>query len=75
MMGKYMNANVAGVTVPDWMIEALADKETRLERMIEIHIKLVSDLKPLCQGIHMMPLGYDKYVPTILDGAGIGPVA
>lgn len=75
MMGKYMNANVAGVTVPDWMIEALADKETRVEKMIEIHIKLLSDLKPLCQGIHMMPLGFDKYVPAIFDGAGIGPVA
>jgi len=75
MMGKYMNANVAGVTVPDWMMEALADKETRIPKMIEIHQKLVADLKPLCQGIHMMPLGYDKYVPEILDGAGIGPVA
>lgn len=75
MMGKYMNENVAGVTVPQWMIEALADKETRIPRMIEIHAKLISELKPLCQGIHIMPLGYDKYVPQILDAAGIGPIA
>lgn len=75
MMGRYMNANVAGVTVPEWMIEALADKETRVEKSIEIHGKLVAELKPLCQGIHMMPLGWDKYVPRILDLAGIGPVS
>lgn len=75
MMAKYMNANVAGVTVPEHMIEALADKETRVHKSIEMHSKLITQLKPLCQGIHMMPLGWDKHVPAILDGAGIGPVA
>jgi 5,10-methylenetetrahydrofolate reductase len=75
MMAKYMNANVAGVTVPDWMIEALADKETRVEKSIEMHAQLITQLKPLCQGIHMMPLGWDKHVPPIFDLAGIAPVA
>lgn len=75
MMGKYMNNNVAGVTVPDWMIEALADKETRVPKSIEMHAELIAKLKPMCQGIHMMPLGWDKHVPAILDGAGIGPIS
>lgn len=75
MMGKYMNANVAGVSVPDWMIEALADKETRVPKSIEMHGELIAKLKPMCQGIHMMPLGWDKHVPAILDRAGIGPIA
>lgn len=74
MMAKFMNANVAGVQVPEWMIEALADKETRVQRSIEMHAQLVADLKPLCQGIHMMPLGWDKYVPQIFDLAGIAPL-
>lgn len=71
MMAKFMNANVAGVTVPDWMIEALADKETRVEKSIEMSAQLITDLKPLCQGVHVMPLGWDKHVPTILDKAGL----
>ena len=75
MMGKFMNANVAGVTVPDWMIEALADKETRVARSIEMHAELIAKLKPMCQGVHMMPLGWDKHVPAILDGAGIAPIS
>lgn len=75
MMAKFMNANVAGVSVPEWMIEALADKESRVQRSIEMHAKLAADLKPLCQGIHMMPLGWDKHVPAIFDGAGIAPLA
>ena len=71
MMAKYMNANVAGVSVPDWMIEALADKETRVERTIEMSAQLVRELAPMCQGIHMMPLGWDHHVPKILDLAGV----
>jgi 5,10-methylenetetrahydrofolate reductase len=71
MMAKYMNANVAGVSVPDWMIEALADKETRVEKSIEMSAQLVRELKPMCQGVHMMPLGWDQYVPAILDQAGV----
>ena len=70
-MAKYMNANVAGVQVPQWMIDALADKETRVQKSIEMSANLVRELKPLCQGVHMMPLGWDKHVPPILDAAGL----
>jgi 5,10-methylenetetrahydrofolate reductase len=71
MMAKYMTANVAGVIVPDWMVEALADKETRVDKSIELSAQLVRELAPMCQGIHMMPLGWDKHVPAILDMAGV----
>lgn len=71
MMARYMNENVAGVTVPQWMMDALADKETRVEKSIEMSAQLVSELKPMCQGVHMMPLGWDKHVPRILQMAGV----
>ena len=29
------------------------------------------DCATLCQGVHMMPLGWDKHVPAILDAAGL----
>jgi methylenetetrahydrofolate reductase (NADPH) len=71
MMGKFMTQNVAGVIVPDWMIEALAEKETRVEKSIEMSAQLVTELAPMCQGVHMMPLGWDKHVPAILERAGL----
>jgi len=71
MMAKYMNANVAGVKVPEWMMDELKEKEGRVQRSIEMHAKLITELKPLCQGVHMMPLGWDKHVPAILDLAGL----
>jgi len=73
-MAKFMNANVAGVFVPDNLIEELKkDKEkTRSgETGIEIAVRLVKGLKPYCHGIHIMPLGWDSKVPEILSQAGL----
>jgi 5,10-methylenetetrahydrofolate reductase len=62
-MAKYMNENVSGVHVPDNLIEEIksAAKEDRPKKSVE----------PLCQGIHLMPLGWDKLVPQILASAGL----
>ena len=72
-MAKFMNKNVAGVNVPQDLIDemAAAAKEDRPKKSIEIAVRLIKGLKPLCQGIHIMPLGWDKYVPTLLDELGL----
>lgn len=73
-MAKYMNENVAGIFVPDNLIEELKkDKEKTKSGQtgIEIASKLIKELKPLCQGIHLMPLGWDNKVPAILDSSGL----
>ena len=84
-MAKYMNANVAGVSVPDHLIKRMADagaadKAAKAEgkkgghavaTSIEIAGELISALKPHCQGVHIMPLGWDKHVPPVLDAAGL----
>ena len=73
-MAKYMNENVAGIHVPDNLIEELKkDKEKTKSGQtgIEIAARLIKDLKPLCSGIHLMPLGWDDKVPAILDLSGL----
>lgn len=83
-MAKYMNANVAGVTVPDDLIAAMAaagkkDKEAKekgekgghaVATSIAIAGRLISELKPLCRGVHLMPLGWGHHVPKVLAAAG-----
>jgi len=71
-MAKYMNENVSGVHVPDALIKEISDvpKEGRPKKSIEIAVRLIKELKPLCSGIHLMPLGWDKLVPDILKGSG-----
>ena len=70
-MARFMNANVAGVFVPDELINimAKASKEERPRKSVEIAVSLIKELKNMCQGVHIMPLGWDKYVPQILEKA------
>ena len=72
-MAKYMNENVSGVHVPDNLIEEIKSvpKEERKKKSVEVAARLIKELKPLCQGIHLMPLGWDKLVPSILEAAAL----
>ncbi|MBN2119789.1 MAG: methylenetetrahydrofolate reductase [Candidatus Omnitrophica bacterium] len=72
-MAKFMNKNVAGVNVPEDLIDEMSSvsKEDRPKKSIEIAARLIKQLKPLCQGVHIMPLGWDKYVPQLLDELGL----
>ena len=70
-MAKFMNKNVAGVFVPDDLIDQMAKTDDKPKTSIEITAKLIREMKDMCQGAHLMTLGWDKYVPTILDAAGV----
>ncbi|MCS7254403.1 MAG: methylenetetrahydrofolate reductase [Armatimonadetes bacterium] len=72
-MARYMNENVAGVTVPEELINELASvsREDRPKKSVEIAGRLIRQMKDMCQGVHIMPLGWDKYVPAVLDEAGL----
>ncbi|MFH1655331.1 MAG: methylenetetrahydrofolate reductase [Candidatus Omnitrophota bacterium] len=72
-MAKFMNENVAGVNVPDNLIEEMksVSKEDRPKKSVEIAARLIKELNSMCQGIHLMPLGWDKQVPLILDAVGL----
>jgi len=73
-MARFMNENVAGVNVPEELIEELKkDKEKTKSGQtgIEIAVRTIKEVKDYCQGVHLMPLGWDDKVPAILDGAGL----
>lgn len=72
-MARYMNENVAGVNVGQNLIDEInsVSKEDRVKKSIEIAARLIKELKPMCQGIHIMPIGWDKKVPLVLDAAGL----
>ena len=72
-MAKFMNANVAGVNVPDAIIDELAaaGKEKRVEKSLEISARLIKELKGSCQGIHIMALGWERHVAAVLEMAGL----
>ena len=73
-MAKFMNKNVAGVHVPQWMIDELAaDKEKAKAGItgVELAAKVIRECRPYCQGLHIMALGWEAKVPELLKLAGI----
>jgi methylenetetrahydrofolate reductase (NADPH) len=70
-MARFMNENVAGISVPDSIISEMEEtkKEDRKKKSVEITARIIRQVKPLCQGIHIMPLGWDALVPDIISEA------
>ena len=71
-MARFMNKNVAGVFVPDELIKEInVDKKDRKKKSVEIAVRLIEKMKPMCQGVHFMPLGWEVIVPDIIKDAGL----
>ncbi|MCK4368207.1 MAG: methylenetetrahydrofolate reductase [Dehalococcoidales bacterium] len=70
-MARFMNKNVAGVFVPEELIEKMAAAEDKAQTGIEIAADTVRQLKDICQGVHVMAIGWEKKVPAVLDAAGL----
>lgn len=74
-MARFMNKNVAGVNVPQELIEEMASapKGKALTKGIEIAgrmIKRIYDEK-MCDGVHIMAIGKEELVPEIISSAGL----
>jgi methylenetetrahydrofolate reductase (NADPH) len=70
-MARFMNKNVAGVFVPEYLIKEMADAKDKVKTSIEIAARLVKGMKDLCHGVHIMAIGWEKRVPQVLDEAGL----
>ncbi len=70
-MARYMNKNVAGILVPEELIKKMADSKDKTQTGIEIAADLIKQIKGICQGVHLMPIGWEKKVPQILESAGL----
>ena len=73
-MCKYMNKNVAGISIPDEMINELAaDKEAAKAGItgVAIAARIIRACKDYCQGVHIMAMGWESKVPGLLEQAGL----
>jgi methylenetetrahydrofolate reductase (NADH) len=59
-MADFLNEKVPGITVPLDLIGRLNRSADPIETGLEITAEIVSGLKQICQGIHLMPVGREK---------------
>lgn len=74
-MARFMNKNVAGVMVPQNLIDemAKAPKGSALKKGIEITARMIRQIKDekICDGVHIMAIGKEDVVPDIMGEAGL----
>ena len=82
-MAKFMNENVPGIRVPDWMIQRLEEtaaegkekgvKGLPMQAGMDMAADLIRQIKEqnICHGVHIMAIGAERNVPQILNRAGI----
>ncbi len=70
-MARYINKHVEGASIPDSMIERLMKASDKQKTSIEIAGDLIRAMKPLCQGIQIIPIGWENLIPALLDHIGL----
>jgi methylenetetrahydrofolate reductase (NADPH) len=74
-MARFMNKNVAGVVVPQSLIDEMeaAPKGRKLEKGVEIAGRMIRRIKEekMCDGVHIMAIGKEELVPDIMSAAGL----
>jgi len=71
-MAKYMNNNVPGIQVPDEIIERMRKAEDKTKEGLNIAAEFIEQIKEekICDGVHIMAIGAEENVPTLLDMCG-----
>ena len=74
-MARFMNKNIAGVFVPQELIDELAaaPKGQALARGIDIAGRMIRQIheEQMCDGVHIMAIGKEEKVPDIMAAAGL----
>jgi 5,10-methylenetetrahydrofolate reductase len=68
-MARFLNRHLKSGLVPDWIIQKLARAPDRQKASIEIFTDIVTGLKDLCQGVHIITIGGEEKLKLYLDSA------
>ena len=68
-MARFLNRHLKSGMVPDWIIQKLARAPDKQKASIEIFTDIVTGLKDLCQGVHIITIGGEEKLKLYLDSA------
>ena len=68
-MATYMNQRVPGINIPEALIERIAKAEQAnrvVEESLAIAAHTIDQLRQWCAGIHIMAIGWEKHIETLI---------
>jgi methylenetetrahydrofolate reductase (NADPH) len=74
-MARYMAKNVAGITIPDSIINRMVKAKEAAQEGIKICVEQIEQLRQIegVHGIHLMAIEWEHKVPEIVKEAGLLP--
>ena len=70
-MARYLNEHLPGIYVPEELIQEIDGAEDKSKKAIEIAARTIREVKDACRGVHIMAIGWEKYIPQVLEEAGL----
>ncbi|MCL2757312.1 MAG: methylenetetrahydrofolate reductase, partial [Coriobacteriia bacterium] len=73
-MANFMNNNIAGISVPETVIEELRRDPEKTKAGItgvEITARIIQECRNYCQGVHIMALGWESKIPELMRQADL----
>ncbi|SNQ59215.1 methylenetetrahydrofolate reductase [Candidatus Methanoperedens nitratireducens] len=67
----FLNKNMAGIKVPEDIIKQMRGARNPVFKGMEIAAELIKELRSVCDGVHIMPVGNHEKTAGILEMAGI----
>ena len=67
---RYMTERIPGVVVPDPLIDELERAESRVAASVAMAGRIVRDVAPMCQGVHIMAIGWEHRIGAVMEAAG-----
>ena len=68
---RYMTERIPGVVVPDPLIDELEGAESRVAASVAMAGRIVRAVAPMCQGVHIMAIGWEHRIPAVMEAAGL----
>tara|TARA_Y100001960_G_C14744197_1_gene864715 strand:- start:371 stop:1252 length:882 start_codon:yes stop_codon:yes gene_type:complete len=72
-MANYLNSYLPGISIPDNIIKSLDlnDREAIKKESVSITSNIIKEIQGMCDGVHVMAIGWENTIPDILDQSNI----
>ena len=70
-MARYICKHVKGASIPEAILDRLMKASDKQRTSVEIAGDLIKSIRSFCQGIHLIPIGWENQIPVVLDHAGL----
>lgn len=75
-VATWLNEKLPGIHVPQALrrqLEHASGPEAELETAVEIAARTIREVAELCDGVHVMALGWETHIPAMLRRGGVRP--